>query len=305
MNTGAVIILLGGAAAILYFIVDWMRYRMRRRLRREGSEGPLTARLSYDPKVYVMIGFTFILALLYARPIERTMTAEQEAAILALDPEVVPAQPSGQALAVAAYILVVGVWWSIRQARKARISERMLISGQVNELVNSFRSVFRIRPTVFSALEEANRKLPAPVGTAVAHAVTTFYVTSIPNRAFEELRSRISDPYMDQFVYILQRGEDAKHEDIMKALEDLQLRLRRAREMRDQSEVNMTVISGQTRIIQLIAVALVTVVGFAPLLRVAYETPVGQMLFIVIASVGVLTSWYIDRKSQALKERVL
>jgi hypothetical protein len=110
---------------------------------------------------------------------------------------------------------------------------------------------------------------------------------------------------MDQLVYILERGEDARHEDIMNALNDLQLRLRRAREMRDQSEVNMTVISGQTRIIQLIAVALVTVVGFVPLLRVAYESSGGQMIFIVIASVGVLTSWYIDRKAQALKERVL
>lgn len=91
----------------------------------------------------------------------------------------------------------------------------------------------------------------------------------------------------------------------MAALGDLQLRLRRAREMRDQSEVNMTVISGQTRIIQLIAVALVTVVGLVGALRFAYESPAGQMLFIIIASVGVLTSWYIDRKAQALKERVL
>jgi hypothetical protein len=55
----------------------------------------------------------------------------------------------------------------------------------------------------------------------------------------------------------------------------------------------------------MIAVFLVTIVGFAPLLRVAYESDIGQIIFIIIATIGVLTSWYIDRASQALKERVL
>jgi hypothetical protein len=303
MNIGALVVLLGGGAAILYFVVDWMRYRMRRRLRRESSEGSIAKRVSYDPKVYVMIGFTVVLAAIYARPIDRGVSEEAAQAALAAEAE--PTAAVGQALGVALYILVVGIWWSIRQARKEQVSQRMLVSGQVNELVNAFKSVFRIRPTVFSALEEANRKIPPPVGSAVGHAVTTFYVTSLPQRAFDELRGRIQDPYMDQFVYILQRGEDARHEDIMSALQDLQLRLRRAREMRDHSEVNMTVISGQTRFIQLIAVSLVTVVGVLPIMRQAYESVPTQILFIVIASVGVLTSWYIDRKSQSLKERVL
>jgi Flp pilus assembly protein TadB len=249
-----------------------------------------------------MIGYTVFVAFLYARPIPRPLPLGQE---LVDETGAFLPEPTGQCLAVAIYILLVGIWWAIRQARKAKISEKQMISAQVSELVSAFKSVFRIRPTVFSALEEANRKMPPPVGTAVAHAVTTFYVTSMPQRAFNELRARIQDPYLDQFVYILERGEDARHEDIVNALNDLQLRLRRAREMRDQSEVNMTVISGQTRIIQMIAVFLVSVVGFAALLRVAYESPIGQATFIFIATIGVSTSWYIDRKSQQLKERVL
>jgi hypothetical protein len=299
---GPMIILIGGGAALAFFIWDWMRYRLRRRMRRESNETGWMRKVSYDPKVYMMIGFTVMLAVLYARPIARPLPEEQAI----LTPEGVPvATPVGQCLLVAVYILIVGVWWSIRMARKERISERLMVGTQVGELVNNFKSVFRIRPTVFSALEEANRKVPPPVGTAVAHAVTTFYVTALPVRAFAELRARIQDPYMDQFVYILERGEDAKHEDIMSALGDLQLRLRRAREMRDQSDVNMTVISGQTKIIQLIAVSLVTVVGAVSMLRLAYESLITQFLFMAIASVGVLTSWYIDRKSQSLKERVL
>lgn len=300
MINGPTIILIGGVAAIVYFIVDWMRYRMRRRMRAESSDKGWKSKVSFDPKVYVMIGFTLVLAFIYFRPIERP-TGEQ----LFTDAGLPLPTPTGQAILVAVYIVVVGLWWSLRLARKEAVSKRVLVAAQVAELVSAFKSVFRIRPTVFSALDEANRKIDPPVGAAVSQAVTTFYVTSLPSRAFGELHARVHDPYMEQFVYILERGEDARHEDIMNALTDLQLRLRRARELRDQSEVNMTVISGQTRIIQLIAVSLVTVVGLVPLLRVAYETPVGQVLFVIIASVGVLTSWYIDRKSTALKERVL
>ncbi len=173
-------------------------------------------RVSYDWKVYFMIGFTVS----HGLPVLPAHSAPAAGGHRDLGVNGVPvATPTGQAVLVAIYILVVGIWWSIRQARKEQVSQRLMINDQVGELVNAFRSVFRIRPTVFSALEEANRKMPPPVGTAVAHAVTTFYVTSLPRRAFDELHARIENPYMEQFVYILERGEDAKHEDIMSALE--------------------------------------------------------------------------------------
>jgi hypothetical protein len=274
-----------------------MQYRLRRRRRRESGEKGIARRVSYDWKVYAMLAYVAVVAFLYARGIDRVVGVEVEG----FETPVV----SRRCLLVAVYILIVGIWWAVYQARKERISERMLINDQTSELVNAFRSVFRIRPTVFSALEEANKKIEPPVGTAVAHAVTTFYVTALPTRAFSELRDRIANPYMDQFVYILERGEDARHDDIMSALQGLLQRLRRARELRDHSEVNLTVVNGQTRIIQLIAVTLVMVVGAVPTLRQAYESVSGQLIFVVIASVGVLTSWIIDGRSAALKERVL
>ena len=296
--TGPLIMLVGGGAMLSYLVYDWMQYRMRLRLRRESTEQGVMRRVSYDWKVYAMIVFSVVLALLFARGIDRTVFVESVEGFTS------PIE-TRRCLLVAVYVLLVGSWWSLYQARKEKISERMMVNRQVGELVNAFRSVFRIRPTVFSALEEANRKIEAPVGPAVAHAVTTFYVTAMPGRAFGELRDRVENPYLEQFVYILERGEDAKHEDILKALEGLMARLRRARELRDHSEVNMTVVTGQTKIIQLIAVILVTVIAALPALRVAYESPGGQALFMVIASVGVGTSWIIDRRSTALKERVL
>jgi|GEM_PF-2561452 di/tricarboxylate transporter len=297
MNTGAIIMLLGGGIIGAYLIYDYLQYKMRMRLRRETKDERSQGRMSYDWKVYAMIGVTILVALLYARPITRVIESDT--------PGVPPTEVTGHAYLVAIYVLIVGIWWSIRQARKVTLSERQLINQQVADLVTAFRSVFRLRPTVFSALEEANRKLDPPVGTAVSHAVTTFYVTSLPQRALDELRQRIQNPYLDQFLYILERGEDAKHEDIMAALDGLLERLRKARELREQSEVNMTVINGQTRIIQLIAIATVLVVGAIPMFRYAYENIPGGILFWIIATVGVGTSWYIDGQANKLKERVL
>lgn len=294
MNSGVLLMLVAGGLILAYLVYDWMQYRMRRRRTREVQETGLAAKVSYDWKVYMMIALAALLAYLYGRNIRRPIG----------DP-IDNVWEDTHAYLVAMYVLVIGIWWAIRQARKEARSQRALVGEQVTELVAAFKSVFRIRPTVFSALEEANKKIPAPTGSAVAHAVTTFYVTSLPRRALDELRERIQDPYMEQFIYILERGEDSRHEDIMTALEGLLHRIKRAKEVRDKSEVSMTVINGQTRIIQLISLAIVVVVGIFPLLRQAYEGPAGQFVFMFFASLGVATSWYIDGQAAKLKEKVL
>lgn len=290
--SGPLIMLVGGGVLVAYLLYDWYRYRMRVRSRRDDGESKVKRRAAFSAKTWVMIVFVVLLAFLYARPITRVTEDD-------------PVGTTGHAYLVALYVLVVGIVWAYRSAGKAKISERQLVSDQVGELVVAFKSVFRLRPTVFSALEEANSKIDPPVGTAVAHAVTTFYVTSLPRRALDELRARIENPYMDQLIYILERGEDSKHDDILSALDGLIARLRRARELRDQSEVNLTVINGQTLIMQLIAVATVVVVSIIPAFRIAYENIPGQLLFCVIATVGVGTSWFIDGKASQLKEKVL
>jgi len=172
VNRGVLLMLLAGGLGLAYLVYDWMQYRMRRRRSREVQETGMAAKVSYDWKVYMMIAMALLLAFLYGRNITRFVG----------DP-VDNVTKNTHAYIVAVYVIVVGVWWAIRQARKEARSQRALIGDQVTELVAAFKSVFRIRPTVFSALEEANKKIPAPTGAAVAHAVTTFYVTSLPRRA--------------------------------------------------------------------------------------------------------------------------
>jgi hypothetical protein len=283
-----------------YLVYDFLGHRLRRRRRKESAESAMAAKVSYDWKVYAMIALTIVMSIFYARPLDRQINP-QDYAPGATD---IPTEVR-HAYVVAVYLLIVGIWWAVRQARKEQVSERQMVTEQVSELVAAFRSVFRIRPTIFSALEEANKKIEAPTGAAVSHAVTTFYVTSMPKRALDELRERVNNAYMEQFIYVLERAEDAKHEDIMKALDGMLARLRSAREIRDKSEVNMTVITGQSKIIQLIAVLLVFTVGAVPMLREAYESALGQGVFLFFASLGVFTSFYIDNQATMLKERVL
>lgn len=294
---GPTLMLLGGIGVVGYLIFDQMAYKMRGRMKKSKAEVK-KVRGTYDWRVYALGIYSVLVCYLYLRGINRAIPPE--GGVITDVPAVIK-----RAIGPALFILGVGMWLTWRQTKAARVGQRLLITGQVADLVSSFKSVFRIRPTVFNALEEATKKIPAPVGTAVSHAVTTFYVTALPARAWSELRDRVQDPYMEQFVYILQRGEDAKHDDIMVALEGLSKRLRRARELRDQSEVNMTVVTGQTRIIQIIALSMIAVIGAVPMLRELYEIQWGQMMFIIIAGVSVATSYVIERKAVTLKEKVL
>jgi hypothetical protein len=173
-------------------------------------------------------------------------------------------------------------------------------------LVASFRSIYQLKPTIFSALDEAKSKVDEPLRSYVTAAVQAFYITARQDKALEELRRRADNPYINQFIYILRMSELGRKETVLQALDDLGERLRRAEDLRRESEVSLTVITSQTRIIQGISLFIVFVIALIPQLRSAYTISWGQqLLFIVIASIGVLTSYYIEQQVSKLKERIL
>lgn len=206
---------------------------------------------------------------------------------------------------ISVYVLIIGVLTMLYLANRAGLSERVLLDQQVAGLVMAFRSIYQLRPAVFSALGDAANKVEEPLRSHVLQAVQTFYVTALPQRAFEELRSRVQNPYLDQFVYILDRAETSRHQEILKTLDRLSARLQHQEQLRADTEVNLAVISGQTLFIQIISLLIIAFIAITPLRNAYVRSVNGQILFVVLATIGVLTSYYIDRKTTELKERVL
>lgn len=206
---------------------------------------------------------------------------------------------------ISAYVLIVGGLTTLYLANKAGLSERVLLDRQVTDLVRAFQSIYQLKPSVFSALEDSAKKIDDPLRFYVMRAVQTFFVTGQPNRAFDELHRRVDNPYLDQFLYILDRAETSRRDEIVSTLTRLITRLERQEELRSDTEVNLAVISGQTLFIQVLSLMIIGFIALTPL-RSAYIDSVGaQLLFVTLATIGVVTSWVIDRKAAELKERVL
>jgi hypothetical protein len=191
-------------------------------------------------------------------------------------------------------------------ARRALRQAEAQFEEEIAKLVESFRSVYRIKPAIFSALAEARTKVKEPLRSYVTAAVETFYATASQPRAFSELRERSDNPYLNQFIYILERVEAARREAVLNALQDLIERLRRSEELRRQTEIDLTVITGQTRIILVISILIIIAIALIPPLRRAYtDSRGGQLVFVFVVSVAVYTAYRIDRRVMELKERVL
>ena len=204
------------------------------------------------------------------------------------------------------YMLVLGVAITYYLATRSLRQEEVKLDEEIEALVESFRNIYRIRPATFSALEEARTKVGEPLRSYMTTAVETFYVTSSQARAFAELRRRSDNPYLNQFVYVLERIDQARQEAILDALQDLIERLRRREELRRQTEIDLTVITAQTRIMLIISILMIIGISLIPSFRRAYtDSLAGQLIFVGVVSIAAYTAYRIDRRVMELKERVL
>jgi hypothetical protein len=277
------VIILAALFIIGYLAIDELT--MSRPGLRQTASSLIPRRWQY----YVPTLLGLILAVLMAIPTPRGVN------------EPVPTPP----ILVCGYILAAGVLISIYLIR-SRGLPRGQLDRQVGQLVASYRSIYQLKPTIFSALDEAKSKVDEPLRGYITTAVQAFYITARPDKALEELRRRANNPYINQFIYILRMGELGRKGTVLKALDDLGERLRRAEDLRRESSVSLTVITSQTRIIQAISLFIVFIIALIPQLRSAYTISWGrQLLFIVIASIGVLTSYYIEQQVSSLQERIL
>jgi Flp pilus assembly protein TadB len=207
---------------------------------------------------------------------------------------------------VALYMVGLGILASLYMSRRSRRLERAKMDKEVASLVEAFRSIYRIKPAIFSALEEARLKTDEPFRSQVSAAVEAYYATASPEKAFAELRRRVSSPYLDQFVYILQRAEAANREALLNALGELIERLRRGETLKRKTKTNLTAITLQTRSILVISIAIIIVIALIPRLRIVWTGSLGgQLFFMLLVSVAAYTASRIDRRVVALQERVL
>jgi hypothetical protein len=267
-----------GMAILAYLAVDELTRRGRPTLRR--GEARLSPWLNWRTLVPVFIAL--LLALLMARP----FTAKEEASPPYL---------------ISAYVVAVGVLVSWYQVKRAERVERARLDKQVADLVMAFGSTYQLQPTIFSTLEEARGKVDQPLRGWVTSTVQAFRATSSAKRALAELRKKSDNPYLHQFVYILEMSDEAEPETVVQALEGLADRLRRHEELRNKTETEVGAITGQTRVIQLVSLGVVFVIA-ASGLRSAYSNL--QLLFIGLASMAVIASYYIDQRILSLKERI-
>jgi uncharacterized membrane protein (UPF0136 family) len=268
---GAGLILLG------YVVADELSYRLRPVLRRWGLRGlPEARKLNW--RAYAPLPVAFALAYLMRE---------------------------GRLISI--YLMALGVLITLYYAFwRTKAEAETALNAEILKLVEEFQGQYRLTPSIFSALSQTRLKVAEPLRRHVTAAVESFYTTASQKRAFKELRQRVPNSYLNQFVYILERSETARREIVQKALERLVARLRRRQQLRIETETDLTVITGQTQIILILAIGLLFVVALSRSLREVYTRSVNnQILFIVLATVGVLTTYYIDRRVTSLKERVL
>ena len=155
-----------------------------------------------------------------------------------------------------------------------------------------------------SDLEEARDKVDQPLRGWVTSTVQAFRATSSAKRALAELRKKSDNPYLHQFVYILEMSDEAEPETVVQALEGLADRLRRHEELRNKTETEMGAITGQTRVIQLVSLGAIFIIAVISGLRSAYSSQTAQLFFIGLVSIAVTASYYIDQRILSLKEKI-
>ena len=271
------LILIAGLILLGYVVTDELFYRLRPHLRRRGVRGlPETWDLNW--RDYVPLPISFALAYLMR-----------------------------EGLLISVYLIVLGVLITLYYVFwRTRARAEMTLNAEILKLVEEFQGQYRLTPPIFLALSQSRLKVAEPLRGHVTATVETFYVTASQKRAFTELRRRVPNSYLNQFVYILERSETARREVVQKALERLVARMRKREQLRAETETDLTMITGQTQLILVLGIGMLLLVALIPSLREVYtRSRNNQILFIVMATIGALTTYYIDQRTTSLKESVL
>lgn len=299
------------AALVLagYVVLDELVSRVQPALRRQGIskiEVP-SAYKGVSWRAYLPLPIAVTLALLFARSLTSSpQTTVGAAGLIGVTGGGAASSPPPFPIIIVAAIILLGLLVTIYQIRQAKVGEEAQLDKQAGQLVRVFSSIYELKPSIFSALEESKDRVDEPVRSLVDITIRAYYITDSQERAFAEWRKRTNNPYLHQFMYILERSAGAEKKTVLEALDDLAGRIRRREELRRDAESNLAVITGQVRFIQVLSVAIVFAIALLDPLRRVYVSSWGaQISFAIFAGVSAITSYLIDRQAASLKRRTL
>ena len=203
------------------------------------------------------------------------------------------------------FLLLVGLVIAIYRVRQNMAKATQITPRQVLQLVLSFRGAYQLEPAVFKSLQEANKKIEGPLRDLVNICVETFFLTSSPERAFNEFRKRTDNILLHQFIYILEMSESASDVAMAEALDAFVARLHRHANLRNQVETGLVGITQQTRFLQIVIVVVAFMVVAVPYFRDVYASGVlGRVGFMAIVLVILGVSYQIEKQVEDLKKEI-
>jgi len=218
---------------------------------------------------------------------------------------VLAAKALADAPLVAAYLagagLVMARYLSRAQARGAQA----LLTAQVGDLVSAYRSVYLVNPALFPALEEAARNLDEPLKNMLQRAIQANQMRIPPERIFADLR-RVGNPYLNQFLFILERAPESDAAAVSAALAELEARLRQRAHLQGRAKVALAMLSGTVRFLQGANLAAILIALWLPLFWNFYASSLQrQGIFLAAVTAVLVGSVYFDQELAKLQERVL
>jgi len=200
-------------------------------------------------------------------------------------------------LVVAGLIAYYRVRQSMREAHEIQVR-------QVLQLVVSFRGAYYLRPAVFTALEEAAKRIDGSLKELVRIAVESYFITSSPQRAFDEFRKRTHNILLHQFAYILEMGEETSSITMLQVLDSFITRLRSHEDLGRQVETSLAGALSEVSFMQGAFIFVMVAVAIVPVLRNGWTALLGRVFYVILVSVVIAASYYIERQIAHLKEQI-
>jgi len=203
------------------------------------------------------------------------------------------------------YLFAVAGYLAYLRIKQEMVTQASITPRDVSQLVMAFRGAYQLQPAAFKSLEVAATKVREPLKGIVTSTVTAFFNSSRADVAWDVFRKRTDNVLVHQFIYILEMSETASNESLTAALDAFVERLRKQEELQRQVETTLASVTGQTNFMRVLALGIAFVVAIIPSFRQVYATGVMRLVYVIIMSIVVGASYYIERKVVDLKAQIV